>query len=659
MELRVEIEKVARVALASLLAVLIAQPASAYEAMAGARFVDLDFRGDRGQVQEYNGKYYGNKVHGDASVSNEGADGLLDLSMWDIGSTEENAYVNLDFKDSVRVSGKWENMHHRLNYIRTGMIMSGTFLTNPAIIFRSFENQELVMRRTESEFSFLGQNAEDSALWFFAQYWRSDKVGSTIGQFASYLVDRANVDNTKQDVTIGVGAPMGERSAMGLELVHSEFKDSAVAVDARAANLGYTVKPRYNPSEMNGAEFKFRHDPSQALAVTGAFTGRERASLYNGFKNRIAVGALNAAYRVNQKLSLVARMYFRGNQMDENTQYRENGGSAPYTGWPAGLPYDQRDQMDKQTYRAELSATYRPTHAVTVKGDYKLEHNQRHHLGEVENLSGTTAGAGYWYDGYFLPLGAFKNEVALSETRHTVKLGAKAELPLGMELEAAVKRLQANASAFVNQPNVQNEADASLSVPLPAHVELSLMSNYVRERNTKHVPDRNYHSTRHVHRAGLDWAAFDRVFVGVDGSYEHIKYIADVSFGSPSTLATANKTYREPGMTNRQENTTAGGHARVNLPKGFVVTGNGSYTWSKVSARMHYVNSSAAPFTVDDYAPTEVRIARGTVGLEYTPERYKNLTARVSYRVDDWVDRLDAGNSGRASIAQAGVSAKF
>ena len=57
--------------------------------------------------------------------------------------------------------------------------------------------------------------------------------------------------------------------------------------------------------------------------------------------------------------------------------------------------------------------------------------------------------------------------------------------------------------------------------------------------------------------------------------------------------------------------------------------------------------------------PSDVRVARGTVGVEYTPEKFKNLTARASYSVADYVDKFDSYNSGRASIARIGASMKF
>src|SRR3989344_7094581 len=59
-----------------------------YSAGATARYVDLDFKGSRGLVQEYNGKLY-YIGQGDVEVSNQGSRGLFDLRVDDIGSGED------------------------------------------------------------------------------------------------------------------------------------------------------------------------------------------------------------------------------------------------------------------------------------------------------------------------------------------------------------------------------------------------------------------------------------------------------------------------------------------------------------------------------------------------------------------------------------------
>ena len=125
-------------------------------------------------------------------------------------------------------------------------------------------------------------------------------------------------------------------------------------------------------------------------------------------------------------------------------------------------------------------------------------------------------------------------------------------------------------------------------------------------------------------------------------------------------------------MANRQTNDTAGAHARMVLPKGFLARGNASYTRSigqvattQFTPTTLPANAAAAGgltpagTNVTDLAPSDVRIWRLGTALEYTPEKLKHFTARASYRTDHWVDRLDSNNSGRASIYAANISAKF
>jgi len=533
-------------------------------------------------------------------------------------------------------------MHPRLNERRVGMIINNTFVYNPQIVSTLAFDQDLVIRRTESEINAARFAAGNSARWVSLRYWSAEKTGSTAFHAGTYRLGRANIDNLTQEIKIGFGTNLGDEAALALDLINQDFKDNAAVVGYPSA-LGGILKPALPHTNMTGAEARFRYDPNSKLALTGAFTGRRRQSQTNQFKDSIVVGALNAAYKATSKLSLTARLYLRANQVDENLGFRT---------FVAG-EFTNTHQIDKTALRGELAASWRPAPKVAVKGSYKLELTNRRDA-PTEAYSATPR---YWFDGTVLPAGSWNNSVPRSDTRHTVTVGTKVELPLGIEAEGTYKRLQANRAAFVGQPNRQNDADATLTVPLPAEVQFTLTGGYIDERNQENAASRNYSSKRNTYRAGLDWAANSRTFVGADASYESIRYLFEGRFGS-GTAAAPGTAWYESGMANTQRNTVLGAHGRVNLPKGVVVKTRGSYTWSKIQTPIHYYNTVLG-YTVDDYSPSDVRIARGSVGVEYTPEKYKNLTARADYSVDDWVDRTDSSNSGRAGVTQVGVSAKF
>lgn len=651
MKLHHRLDKAARVLAAVLLCGTYAVPAEAYQAAAGIRYVDLDNRGVRGQVQEYDGKYY-KGVHGDVLFANEGAFGVLDLGVKDAGSTEEKATLAFDYNNGWKVRGSWDNQHHRLNLVQAGVISNGQYFGPTASVdSRITPSDELVMRRTESELNVSKVSLTDPRHWFAVQYWRADKYGSSAFSAgpqsgSNIMIGRINIDNAKEDFTVSVGVGAGRDSQVAVDLVRSEFNDRA-KVEARATGatatsaLGGILKPHFSDSEMTAAELRFKTDIRENLAVTGAFTGRRRHAQQNDFSNDFAVANVNAAYRPSKKLSVLGKVYFRGNQVRESQSIKQ---SLAETNAP------DRHQIDKNHLRTDMSATYRLTEHASVKGAYRLVVNNR------RDPRTYTIGTGYFFDGTYFPTNAWRSEVAKQETRHEFTASGKAGLPLGVEAEATLKRLQANRPAFLNQPNWQDDASGGLTVPLPANLMMTMSGGYTQEGNKNHSLDRNYKSMRNYYRAGLDGSLFNKVFLGADGSWESVRYFADIAFASPNaTPVTTN--YREAGMPNKQNNTTAGLHARVNLPQGLVVSGNGSYTWSEVSSPMVYRNASG--YTIDDYTPYDIRIARGTMALDWTPSFYDSVTARVSYTVHDWVDKLDNANSGRVSIGQVGVTAKF
>lgn len=635
--------------------ILPANAAGTYEASVAARYIDLDFRGSRGQVQEYDGKLY-RGAHGDVSVSNQGEEGLFDFWIKDIGSTEEEASLNVDHKSGFRASGKFQNMHHRLNYIRVGELHDGVWIPKQQITLRDVtETQELVMRRSEGEINFGVVSPENAARYLMAQYWGVEKSGVMSWSFTGNPnIQRAavSVDNTIHFITLGAGANIKEDGAINLDLVRSEFLDAAPTlgsiVDAGTGsnNNGGVIKRQNGRQNMTGAEFKFRQEVGKDLSVTGAFTGRQRENLFTQYKFNAVVGALNAAYRVNTKLSLLAKLYLKADQIDENLGY------FPELGRGDARENVSTHQIDKTAVRGEFIANFRPVEPVRLKAAYKLEVTNRR-----DAPTQVYSGDRWFSDSYFVAA-PWDNSTAHNDTKHTVTLGAKVKLPLDAEAEGSFKKMKANRPAFVNMANAADEVNASVFVPLPLNVGLTMEGGYLAEKNNVTVYTQ-YSQTRNTYRAGLDWAGSSRGSFGGDISYESIRYFSELYFGSGNaTNATPITAAYHASTMNRQLNTVYGVHGRINCPKGFVVLGNGSYTRSTVTTPISYTYGSGAG-TVTDFTPSNVNIARGTAAVEYTPEMFKDLTARASYTVHDWVDKFDGNNSGRASIAQVGAKMKF
>lgn len=665
-----------RFMLAVMVAGLFAAPvraAGTYEATVGANLVDLDSKRNRQQAMEYDGKlYYG--AHGNISVSNQGELGLFDISAKDIGSREEDMSLNLDYKSTFKMSAKWNALHHRANNaVRHGQIVNGvwrpngtalttgagrfTYRTGADIAFDGDPNlYDYKMKRAETEVNLGFFSPENSARWITAQYWNVDKTGTKFVQTATNVLGEANVDNKQTDFTLGLGTNLRENAAVALDFVRSEFVDNAVELRAVQSNtaVNYTpLLPVWPKHQTTAVESKWRYDVNKKVSLTGALTGRQRENMVNLYKFNSGVAAFNAAYRATSKLALTAKTYFRYFEIDENQGFRGfNGGAVGNT-----------HEFDKLQARGEFLASFRPVEKVHTKATYKVEFNHRRDA-PTEQFESVL-----YSDGLFTPQGTRSNNLSNQDVKHIVKLAAAVELPFGSELEGEYTKLYANRPAFINMPTRKDEVGANLQVPLPAHVELSLGGTYSKERNADDAT--NYHMSRNAYRAGLDWEKNNKLFVGVDGSYEVIKYNSEQYYQAtmlPGTVAGPTIGLpHESGALNRQKNTTLGAHGRVTCPKGFVILGNGSYTWSVVQNPVNFGWAAAQPaaqFTpagtyINDIMPGEVRVARGTLGMEYTPEKFKNLTARASYTVTDWVDKVDSYNSGRASIAQLGASMKF
>lgn len=668
-----------RLMLAGLLAGLCAAPvraAATYDATVGARYVDLDSKWNKSQAMEFDGKRY-NVPHGDVSVGNQGELGLFDFSLKDIGSKEEVLNFNLDYKSTFKASAKWSALHHRMNPLRHGQVVNGVWRPNnialttgadrftyrniPPVDFSADPNAfDYRLRRTESEVNLGLFSPANSARWITLQYWGVNKTGSRIvqtSQSGASVVGEANVDNTQTDLTLGLGTDITEKAAVAIDLGHSSYEDNAAHVGTTATSV-IPILPKWPRHQMTSAETRWRYDASKKLSMTAALTGRQRENLSNLYKFNAGVAALNAAYRASNKLSLTAKTYFRYFEIDENIGFR---------GFHTSAPAGNSHEFDKLTARGEMIASYRPVEMLRTKASYKVELNHRRDAPSEEFTRSVL-----YEDNFRVPANWGANNLSNQDLKHILKLVAAVHLPLDAELEGEYTKLYANRPAFINMPTRKDEVGAHLALPLPAHVEFSLGGNYSKERNADEAT--NYHLSRNAYRAGLNWEKNHKMFFGTDATYEVIRYNTNQYYqanNNPNNIPdTVNLPYEE-GALQRQRNTTLGVNGRVVCPKGFVVLGNGSYTWSVVQNPVNFGWTPAQAATlaasqvtpggtfVNDIMPSETRIARGTLGFEYTPEKFPSLTARASYTVTDWVDKVDSYNSGRASVAQVGASMKF
>jgi hypothetical protein len=629
-----------------------AETGTSYSGGAGARYVDLDHRGSLGQVYEYNGKTY-KYAHGDLWLSREGEKGLFDFGVFDIGSAEENGFFQGDYKDSVRLRAKYDSMHHRADLVRTGIIINGAWTpTSHFTVEQLPAGQELLFKRSQTDVSLDVFDPADPAKFLSAEYFMAEKRGQSEARGTNVVVGVADVNNTKHEMTLGAGTSIRQNAAAAIEVVRSEFEDKANAVNP--LSTGGILRPNYPRQSMTGGAVKFRYQAGKRLALTGALTANDWENLTNQYHRKTVVGSLNAAYRRDAKLTLTARAYLRAFQVDENQEFKAlRNGTTP----------GQGNQLDKTTLRGDLLANYKATDKLRFNAGYRIEYNNRR---DAEAGPLATA-ARFWLTPsgvYQAQPGEIVTKIAHNDVKHILTVGARAELPLGIYADGSYKRLQATEAALANQFERMDDANLSVTAPLPKDVELTLMAGYLN--GASHMAPFNHAETRNTYRASFDWMLTNRVSFGADASYESIRTVGDDFLGQGATTAAgvtpanAGAVQWKQEVTHAQRNKVAGARGRFELPKGFVVKGDGYYTWMTVRAPLQWPLVNMPGLTrVDDWSPRDIRVARGGATVEYTPPKYRNLTARASYRVDDWVDKTDSNNSGRASVGELGMSAKF
>ena len=256
--------------MAGLLAGLCAMPVRADETSpaeygGGVRYVGLGVKGSRGQVQEYNGKQYF-IGHGDVWLSNQGSQGLIDLDFNDIGSGEENGSVAVDLGDWFKASAKIDRMTHRQNMTDFGIIVNGQFVKIPTALSKQLfaPDTNMLYKRTESEVNLAVFDSRNSARWLTLQYWSVYKKGTAPnGLYTGGILyfAEANVDNTTNEISLGVGHDVTADGAMSLDLIRREFKDESAIVKFNPATANQAFRPSYPRTELTAAEIRFRaHD---------------------------------------------------------------------------------------------------------------------------------------------------------------------------------------------------------------------------------------------------------------------------------------------------------------------------------------------------------------------------------------------------------------
>lgn len=635
------------------------------------KYISVNTSGNKGVVQEYDGQQQKGGVQADLEVQALNSNTYLDMAVNGVNGNEVGGYIDLNVGANFAVKGKFMNLTHRVPYLRSGLLTNGvlsekgyttlsqstwtvklaTFTGTqanydaPIAISNSGANLEidkmdLHFERAETEakaiFSFPG--SPETTL--NAGFWQEREYGTAAIRYNSSQLNIGFIDRNTQDVSLGVNTSIGE-GAVSVDYTERNFKDSArqLVVD--------TTYVRGPASKMGLTDIRFRTGAGAAIPVTAALSARKRTSAVTNFTNNTYMATVAAAYKPLKKLALTAKAYGRTVTTYEDHNFISVKGGTYKWGGTNG-PGAAIDQFNLS---ADVKARYEYSDKLSFKAGYKYENNYR------ANTSTSSFDSTINYTDQYnvlFPTHSLLNLTARQDTRHTANLGVDVSLPFDIELGAGYSKMMANRAVYNGVSDDRDQADASLVVPLPAKLTLVASVGYLAEKNKR---DKIIKMSRHQnsYQTAVEWAGTPKVSAGADYTYEQNSDQADMFNGYQGTNQIHIK-----GSLYRYENNVIGTHAGWNFAKGLSLMGNGSYTISRgiLADNLNTVVATAATTRVI-FAPRDIRIARGAVALKYLPAGYKDVTARLGYRRDQWIDKVFKQNSGWVNTVDASVSAKF
>lgn len=657
---------------------MLATAIPSYAQLATVRVVDLNRAGNGELVKEYEGRQRGG-LEADFSYSSLNGSNYIGIEANGLNGSSENGYIDLNLGSELSIKGKFSQLTHRTPNLRTFTTINGQYVTpqrsyaatTGGVVKISTETTQKLTDLTGGPVSFDRVESEAKVVYSPTNYpnqqitlgvWQEQENGRQLARYpnGAAQVMSDNLDRNTRDLSLGINTPLGSAD-MSLEFTQRVFEDDSSTVPAKTSKL---IRPEASKQLVNLYDIRFRSDSNSLVPFTGALSGRSRTNKHNGYTANAYAATLAASYKPLKKVYVSAKAYGRVTGLYENKAYRDDLGVL------AG-----EEQIGYSNLAGDLKARYEFSDKLNFRGGYKYENNYRRHARDYEEQFTKEA---TYQDGTVISSNSQTNAVAVQDTKQTVMVGFDLLLPLDVELSADYRRMVANHATFESMPTVQDKIEASLNVPLPMHLTLMTSGSYLSEKNKKsNLTDTSMH--QNSYQAAIEWAGNSKVSAGADYGYDQSSHYGTGWFGASNSTTSLNANgtnfheypqggstnfltnlIRVPGMLYRYENNVIGIHATVVMPKGFSLTGRGTYTMSRGSIPV-YINGpwrdfSAVP-VVTNLGPSDTRITSGSLVLKYV--KSQDLTARLGYRRDQWVDKVDAVNSGWVNTVTASVSAKF
>ncbi len=613
--------------------------------------------GSQGLVQEYTkqeGTFKTGSVGFNANAA--GAKTYLDVSATGLGSGEESGELSLNL-GTLAIKASEKSMYHRQPWIKTGMIVNGTFYINTnEVPTNELWNTKLPVdlasqsfKRTESDMSVNYTCPKTGNYGVHAGLWEEKENGDAATK-SSGKVMQTYVDRSLKLLDLGFEAKLGDRSAMAYDYTQGSFADDAAPVMISTTASFYWQKAKAPAFRMDMHSLAFRSQPLKGYSVTGSVLSRTREALVSGYKMGSYTATLGAAHRFGEKLAVTVKGYGRTETKAENDAYWFM--NTTKNGIQSSTKQGETSLVDKTNFTGEFLAMYDFSDKVDFSLGYKLDHNYRRHAHEETWTSTNT-----FADGGYLDASTQENAWAKKNTQSVYTAGANLKLPLAAELGLGYKAVRANKAVFESLPTTSDEYSADLYVPVAGSLSFLGSASAMNGKNEKseHTNSKDHQNS---YLAGLEWFN-EKYAAGANYAFDQMSSNSDIYYAGYGNWTMSYQATWPPvrvlGELYQYKNDTIGLHASAKLGSEYVLMGDSSYTRSLAKSPVYIVASNGV---ISDTEPSDIRMVNSGLNLNYSPKG-KNLSADLGVRRAQWNDKLNGGNSGWVNSASLSLSTKF
>jgi hypothetical protein len=553
---------------------------------------------------------------------------------------------DFDYKGLVRLNARTEKLYHNLDHIPYQNSQEARPPVTGEVSYRDDQPQQDYNRRVTFDEVKLRGKLPTYPGHLNLSYWRMEKKGKQQLRFAQencanacHIQSRTmNVDRVTEEFKVGIDAHIGPVDVAFLQTLREFREKSATPVDNFGGTLwmapGDYLHDETPDAKLTESSFMINLPTSGGFVSSASYTFGKRES-----ESDLSVVSPVDAETEYQKLSADAT-YTPGEKWTFNFRYRmlDLDSDVPSTQVSDGassfngeIPVRDSIDIDRDNYAAYVS--YRPTHHLTIKGEFEREDIRRSNTGVGRHDTFSGISDAVWY----LP----ENETI---DRYRLSFSSKLLEKSALKLNGWYEYRDDSDPAYSTSLNKRHELFFNVNYRPSTFWGATGSIDILRGKNDKYtaiqfnnswVPyDLDRDEERESLAFGL-WIIPNEIF-SADLNYGllHSRIDQDVLFGENpdpnAPLGPTDFTILDNNADYTQRTHTLSAGINLRLPK-------------EVSCRMegYYINSSAkfSPgFSARDLDYTTGTASANPEGLEEMSEidlRQKGVKARINWPLSD------------------------